>query len=80
MNLGESRINYVPYEKKIIEYEDRQYVERVPVKKKVTRYEERKVIETIPREVIKTDYYAVEKRVEYHKEVIPEKRIEMVPV
>ena len=55
-------------------------MERVPVKKKVTRYEERKVIETIPREVIKTDYYAVEKRVEYHKEVIPEKRIEMVPV
>jgi len=29
------------------------------------------VTETIPKEVIKTDYYAVEKRVEYKKEVIP---------
>jgi hypothetical protein len=38
------------------------------------------VIETVPREVIKTDYYAVEKRVEYIKEVIPEKRMETVMV
>lgn len=46
----------------------------------MTQYEEKRVMETIPREVTKTDYYAVEKRVEYHKEIIPEKRIEMVPV
>jgi hypothetical protein len=30
--------------------------------------------------VVKTEYYSVEHRVEYHKEIIPEKRIEMVPV
>lgn len=37
-------------------------------------------METIPHEVTKTEYYAVEKRVEYHKEIIPEKKIEMVQV
>lgn len=37
-------------------------------------------METIPREVIKQDYYAVEKRVQYFKEIIPEKRIEMTQV
>ena len=42
--------------------------------------EERRVTETVPREVMKTQYYAVEKRVEYKKEIIPEKKIEMVPV
>ncbi|CAM6003338.1 unnamed protein product [Sphagnum balticum] len=36
--------------------------------------------EMVPREVIKQDYYAVEKRIQYYKEVIPEKKIEMVPV
>lgn len=55
-------------------------MERVPVKKKKTRLEERRVVETIPKEVVKTEYYSVEHRVEYHKEVIPEKKIEMVPV
>lgn len=29
----------MPYEKKVVEYQDRTYVERVPVKKKVTQYE-----------------------------------------
>ena len=56
---GKSRINYIPYEKKVIEYEERQYVEKVPVKRKVIEYQERKVIEEVPREVIATDYYAV---------------------
>ncbi len=37
-------------------------------------------MESIPHEVTKTEYYAIEKRVEYHKEIIPEKRIEMVQV
>jgi hypothetical protein len=79
-DVGESRVSYVPYEKKVIEYENRTYVEKVPVKRKVITYEERKVIETVPREVVKQDYYAVEKRIQYYKEVVPEKKIEMVPV
>lgn len=30
--------------------------------------------------MVKQDYYAVEKRIQYYKEIIPEKKIEMVPV
>jgi hypothetical protein len=33
---GESRIEYVPFEKKIIEYKDNARVERVPKTRKVT--------------------------------------------
>ena len=36
--------------------------------------------EEVPREVIETDYYAVENIKQYYKEIIPEKKIEMVPV
>jgi hypothetical protein len=43
-------------------------------------YEERRVIETVPREVVMQDYYAVEKRVQYFKEIVPERRIEMEKV
>jgi hypothetical protein len=35
------------------------------------------VVETVPREVVMQDYYAVEKRVQYYKEIVPERRIEM---
>jgi hypothetical protein len=37
-------------------------------------------METVPREVITQDFYAVEKRIQYYKEVVPERKIEMVPV
>ena len=57
----------MPYEKKITEYENRTYVERVPIKRKVIEYEERRIIESIPREVLKTDYYAVENITQYYK-------------
>jgi hypothetical protein len=77
LDAGESRVNYVPYEKKVVEYENRSFVERVPVKRKVMQYEERRVVETVPREVVMQDYYAVEKRVQYYKEIVPERRIEM---
>lgn len=30
--------------------------------------------------MVKQDYYAVEKRIQYYKEIVPEKKIEMVPV
>jgi hypothetical protein len=35
---GESRIEYVPFEKKIIEYRDESRVERVPRTRKVVEY------------------------------------------
>jgi hypothetical protein len=37
---GESRIEYVPFEKKIIEYKENARVERVPKTRKVTEYRE----------------------------------------
>lgn len=56
---GQSRIEYQPYQRKVIEYENRNRVERVPKTRKVTEYEERRVVEEVPREVIKTEYMAV---------------------
>ena len=38
-NVGNSRINYMPYEKKIVEYQDQKVIKRVPVKKKVVEYQ-----------------------------------------
>jgi hypothetical protein len=57
----------MPYEKKVIEYEDRQYIERKPKVRKVVNYEERTVVEEIPREVTTTDYYAIENITQYFK-------------
>jgi hypothetical protein len=34
----------------------------------------------VPREVIKQEYMAVEKITQYYKEIVPEKKIEVVPV
>ena len=55
-------------------------MERVPVRRKVIEYREERVIEEVPREVITTDYYAVESIKQYYKEIIPEKKIEMMPI
>lgn len=43
----------------------------VPTTKKVIDYIERKVVKTVPKEVIKKDFYAVEKITKYLKEIIP---------
>ena len=75
---GESRIEYVPFEKKIVEYKDEARVERVPKKRTVTEYREEKVVEEVPREVTVTDYYAVEYLRQYIPQYIPEKQIEYV--
>ena len=39
INIGNSRINYMPYEKKVLEYQDRKVVKKVPVKRKVIEYQ-----------------------------------------
>ena len=39
MILGDSRIEYVPYDRKFIEYEDRQRIERIPIKRKIIEYQ-----------------------------------------
>jgi hypothetical protein len=36
--LGHSRIEYVPFQNKIIDYETREWVEKVPVQRTVTEY------------------------------------------
>ena len=78
MIKGESRIEYVPFEKKVVEYKDEARVERVPKKRTVTEYREEKVVEEVPREVTVTDYYAVEYLRQYIPQYVPEKQIEYV--
>jgi hypothetical protein len=49
INLGQSRIQYIPYEKKVVDYEMRTFKEYLPKTKKVVDYQEKRVIETVPR-------------------------------
>jgi hypothetical protein len=49
INVGASRIEYVPYEKKVMDYETRTITEMVPKTKRIVDYTERKIIETVPR-------------------------------
>lgn len=77
---GESRIEYIPFEQTVTDYEERQYVERVPRQRTITEYEERRYFETVPREVARTDYYAIEYLKQYIPQVVPETTVEMVPV
>ena len=46
---GESRIEYVPFEKKVIEYKDQSKLERVPKTVKKVEYREERKIEQIPK-------------------------------
>lgn len=61
----ESRIEYVPFEKKYVEYEQVEKVYQVPYETEVVEYEEVVRNERVPIERTVTDYYAVETQVEY---------------
>ena len=77
---GESRIEYIPFEQRITDYEVREWVEQIPRQRTVTEYQERRYTETVPREVTKVDYYAIEYLRQYIPQVIPETTVETVPV
>lgn len=68
----ESRIEYIPFEKKYIEYEQVEKVYQVPVETEVIEYEEVVRNERVPIERTITDYYAVETQVEYIRREIEE--------
>lgn len=76
---GESRIEYVPYERTVVEYEQVERKERIPKERVVVEYEEVQRTEQIPREKKITDYYAVEYVTEYIPQVYQEKIIEYIP-
>jgi hypothetical protein len=69
---AESRIEYVPYEKKYIEYDQIERVEQIPIQRFITEYEEVRRSERIPIERVIQDYYAVEYQTEYIPRVIEE--------
>jgi hypothetical protein len=77
---GSSRLEYVPYSKKVIDYETREWSESIPKQRVITEYQENRWIETIPRRVDTTDYYAIETVRQYVPEVIPEITVETMPV
>jgi hypothetical protein len=78
--LGESRIEYIPFEQRVTDYEIREWTERIPHQRTITEYQERRYMETVPREVTKVDYYAIEYLKQYIPQVIPETTVETVPV
>ena len=68
----ESRIEYIPFEKKYVEYEQVEKVYQVPVEYEEVEYEEVVRNERVPYERTITDYYAVETQVEYIKREVEE--------
>lgn len=70
----------MPYQKKVMDYETREYVESIPRQRTITEYQERRWVETVPREVVTTDYYAVEHIKQYTPQIIPEVTVETTPV
>lgn len=75
---AESRIEYVPYEKKYIEYDQIERVEQIPVQRVITEYEEVRRSERVPIERVIQDYYAVEYQTEYIPRVIEETVVDYV--
>ena len=68
----ESRIEYIPFEKKYVEYEEVEKVYQVPVEYEEVEYDEVVRNERVPYERTITDYYAVETQVEYIKREVEE--------
>jgi hypothetical protein len=77
---GQSRIEYIPFEQRVTDYEIREWVETIPKQRTITEYQERRYTETVPREVTKVDYYAIEYLKQYIPQVIPETTVETIPV
>jgi hypothetical protein len=76
----ESRIEYIPFEKKYIEYDQVERIERIPFEREIVEYEEVTRTERIPIERTITDYYAVETQIEYIPKEIEETIVEYEPV
>lgn len=76
----ESRIEYIPFEKKYVEYEQVEKIYQVPVETEVIEYEEVVRNERVPVERTITDYYAVETQVEYIRREIEETIMVQEPV
>ena len=76
----ESRIEYIPFEKKYVEYEKVEKIYQVPVETEVIEYEEVVRNERVPVERTITDYYAVETQVEYIRREIEETIMVQEPV
>lgn len=69
----ETRIEYVPFEKTVIEYEDVKEIEKVPRVRTIIEYEEVEKIKKVPREKKVTDYKAIEYITEYKPKITHEK-------
>jgi hypothetical protein len=64
----------------VIDYVDETKYSLVPKKRKIIDYRDFVRVDVVPREVVSTDYYAVEHIRSYIPQVIPEKYVEYVPV
>lgn len=74
-----SRVEYVPVQNSITEYETREWVETIPRQQTLTEYQERRWTETVPREVSRIDHYAIEYLREYVPEVVATSSMAVIP-
>lgn len=70
----------MPVEKKVVDYVDEKKYSIVPKTRKIVEYKDFVRVDFVPREVISTDYYAVEHIRSYIPQVVPEKYTDYVPV
>mgnify|MGYP000909676432 FL=1 len=71
-------MDYVPYQKSRIEYDQVERIEQIPVQRTITEYDAVKRTEVIPVEKTVQDYYAVEYQTEYVPRVVEEKVIDYI--
>jgi len=74
-----SRVEYVPVQQTVVDYETREWVETVPRQQTITEYQERRWTETVPREVVRVDQYAIEYLREYVPEVVATSNVQVIP-
>jgi hypothetical protein len=75
---AESRIEYIPIERRHNEYDQIERVEQVPVQSVITEYQEVKRQQTVPVERVVQDDYTVEYQTEHVPRVVEEKVIDYV--
>jgi len=75
---AQSRMEYIPYQKTNIVYDQVERVEQVPVQRVVTDYVPVTRQEMVPVEKTVQDYYAVETQVQYVPRVVEEKVVDYI--
>lgn len=71
-------MEYIPYQKSHIEYDQVERIEQIPIQRTVTEYDAVKRTQVVPVEKTVQDFYAVEYQTEYVPRVVEEKVVDYI--